>query len=392
PAFSARETLIKTISRADVHLVLPDLYDIIRQRKKEHEHIIRVSALRIVATYQLPYFMQTVLEQLSRLSVEQASDFTRLLSAYPGKEFAQRVDELLEQNDSKIRAMLMMSLPAEEKKRIYPHIEIALRDSDPDVRIAAISAHVEVSQQGYPDLLRDPVTRVRETAACVMGKYADKKILHQLRNLVSDENEEEVVKIAAVKGIASSAEPLSIHLLVDILAETTEGDALYDEVCRGLQSMTDTARLRLLIAELKNAEVALRKKLVAVFVSMKEDAEPFFVEVLKNDSISLRAYIIETLEKSGYFNSVIRRLTQRNVNVRREAAEFLLLAGTFTSYRGLIQACRDPDEDIRILVTRALDYLASEDGRDILAELRSDPSRRVRRYTHWALERFEARK
>jgi HEAT repeat protein len=47
---------------------------------------------------------------------------------------------------------------------------------------------------------------------------------------------------------------------------------------------------------------------------------------------------------------------------------------------------------VRIRVTRALELLASPAGEKILKGLQEDPDRKVRRYTHWALERLKAKK
>jgi HEAT repeat protein len=65
--------------------------------------------------------------------------------------------------------------------------------------------------------------------------------------------------------------------------------------------------------------------------------------------------------------------------------------GSLPALRGLVLAAKDPDEQVRIKVVRALESLSSEPSRQILDGLRQDPSRKVRRYTRWALERVRAK-
>jgi hypothetical protein len=54
-------------------------------------------------------------------------------------------------------------------------------------------------------------------------------------------------------------------------------------------------------------------------------------------------------------------------------------------------AARDPDADVRVAVTRALERLATKEGKEILKALENDPERRIRNYTHWAMERLRAK-
>ncbi|WP_455382860.1 HEAT repeat domain-containing protein, partial [Salinispira pacifica] len=67
------------------------------------------------------------------------------------------------------------------------------------------------------------------------------------------------------------------------------------------------------------------------------------------------------------------------------------LVGTSAAFRGIVQAARDPDPEVRVKVVKALERLETDDGADILTALRADPERRVRKYTQWALERLRAK-
>jgi HEAT repeat protein len=57
----------------------------------------------------------------------------------------------------------------------------------------------------------------------------------------------------------------------------------------------------------------------------------------------------------------------------------------------MVLAARDPDEEVRIQVIKALEKLETKEGRNILTALEGDPDRRIRKYTHWALERLKAK-
>jgi len=54
-------------------------------------------------------------------------------------------------------------------------------------------------------------------------------------------------------------------------------------------------------------------------------------------------------------------------------------------------ASRDPDQEVRINVVRALERLETKEGKAILKALNEDPDAKIRKYTHWALERLKAK-
>jgi HEAT repeat protein len=53
-------------------------------------------------------------------------------------------------------------------------------------------------------------------------------------------------------------------------------------------------------------------------------------------------------------------------------------------------AAKDPDQEVRVCVVKALEKLKSSQSHDILEKLKEDPDNRVRKYTHWALERLDS--
>jgi len=62
------------------------------------------------------------------------------------------------------------------------------------------------------------------------------------------------------------------------------------------------------------------------------------------------------------------------------------------AFRGLVTAAKDPDQEVRVCVVKALEKLDSDQGREILEKLKEDPDNRIRKYTLWALERLDSLK
>ena len=119
--------------------------------------------------------------------------------------------------------------------------------------------------------------------------------------------------------------------------------------------------------------------------------EEVMIELLKEDIPSLRSFITEILESTGFVESAIRKLAHRSISVRREAAQVLSLIGTKSAFRGIVLAARDPDEEVRVQVVKALEKLNTKEGKKLLEDLQADPDKRIRKYTLWALERVKSK-
>jgi HEAT repeat protein len=63
---------------------------------------------------------------------------------------------------------------------------------------------------------------------------------------------------------------------------------------------------------------------------------------------------------------------------------------TLSAYRGLILAAKDPDQEVRVCVVKALEKVKNSQSREILEKLKEDPDNRIRKYTYWALERLDS--
>ncbi|WP_169730472.1 HEAT repeat domain-containing protein [Salinispira pacifica] len=394
-SFTEHEALRKAFSQLKTGTVLPRLKEILRSERGEYSHSIRITALKIIADYGHPYLVQMILEQLPTIPPEQAGEFTRVLHHYAGKEFSSRVDELLAQPDGKIRAAVIASIPVEEKKRISKEIRAALKDAEPDVRISALRALVDLGDTRTinltTDLLRDPVERVRAAAGDAMGVHGSDSTIDELKGVIDDPHEVSTVKEAGIRGLGASESKTALSTLVHLLSEFQADDELYEPVIQAISRRSDSRRIESLLEHMKDAEPELRDRLVNCFARMGNDAEDAVRDLLEQDLASLKPQLVEILEQTGYVEKHIRLLGDRDPQVRRDAAKFLAKVGSVSSYRGIVLAARDPDEDVRVMVTKALEYLAGKEGHEILSQLREDPQKRVRKYTEWALQRLHAK-
>ncbi|MFW5814126.1 MAG: HEAT repeat domain-containing protein [Spirochaetota bacterium] len=392
PDFPERDALRAACTRLDAPLVLSTCIDIITAGRDANPHRVRIDALMTLGELGLPYTLQDILEHLPILPVETAREFTALLNAQQPKELERKVAKLLDSVDGSIRAAVISALPATGKKTFLNQIKAALGDADPDVRIAAAWSLVDYEEtralNQAAGMLRDPVERVRESVAHALAVGGGKTALDALREALVDENEVDVVKRGAIRGLGASDQPDAVDILVDVLEAD---DELAEEATDALAGKARGASVRRLVERFKDAGPELRDRITGVFTRMGEHGEPVVREVLEEEIESLRPLLAEILETTGYVENRIRLLSHRDPRIRRNAADFLAKVGSEAAFRGIVLAARDPDSQVRVQVTKALERLASEDGKEILHALENDPDRKIRKYTHWALERLEAK-
>jgi len=163
------------------------------------------------------------------------------------------------------------------------------------------------------------------------------------------------------------------------------------EIIEALSCKREKKELAELIEQLKDGDSDIRSGIMQAFERMGLEAEAMLVELLREDIVSLRPHITSVLEETGFIDYTVRKLSHREPQVRRNAAELLSLIGTAAAFRGIVLAARDPDEQVRVMVTRALERLNSKEGREILEKLQQDPDRKIRKFTLWALERMDAK-
>jgi HEAT repeat protein len=297
--------------------------------------------------------------------------------------------------DARVRSALILALPALRDKKFLKEIKSALKDSDPEVRIAAVRSLVvlkdaETLGEESP-VLRDPVERVRAESARILGANASEKIVKKFRALIEDEEESPIVRIAAVQGLGHSPHAASLEILASLLEQTHDDTPFREALLQALALKSDRKELKALIEIFKDATPRLREDLTHSFRLMGDAGAVAMKDLLQEDIPSLKPFIIEVLDKSGSIESHIRLLRHRDPAIRRDAARFLSAVSSLASFRGLVMAAQDPDEEVRILVIKALERLETEDSGVLLNELMKDPDRRVRKYTHWAVERLKVK-
>jgi HEAT repeat protein len=392
PEFKCRKPLRDALLRMSQARILPVVFDILKSPREFYPHIIRIEAVKLLGEMGLPFCFQAVLENIPVLPLDEAREYAALLAAYSKEVFKQKVEELLQSVDVKIRSSIISLFPALKDKEYIKYIMNMLKDSEPDVRIASIWSFLVLGEDSSCEevlsLLRDPVGQVREEAAQALGEYGGTFTLREIDKILQDEHETGEVKKAAILGLKKS----KLLDAVDILVERLETeDQLTKEQIEALASKTKKHEVRQLIYHFKAACPRLREKLSLCFKKMKEKGEDLLVELFQEDHPVLTPYLVDIFETTGYIEKRIRQLTHRDSKVRGEAASFLSALGSPTAFRGVVLAARDPDKEVRVKVVKALEKLDTEDGKIILNSLRNDPDRRIRKYTEWALERIKTK-
>ncbi|MCL2066772.1 MAG: HEAT repeat domain-containing protein [Treponema sp.] len=390
PAFPEREELVNILGNANPDMILPMVFSILNTEYEENKHVIRISALKILGRLRLPFCLQRVLESLPIMKAEEAEEFASIITSYPQEVFEEKARTLLASPDSQIRAAIISILPATQNDSFVKEIRSSLKDVDPDVRVAAIKALLGYGEirllNQETSMLRDPVERVRLATAEVIARHGNAAAMEILKNIINDPYETEIVKMGVIAGLGqASAEGITI--LVDVLDSMNE---FREHAEKALAMRTTKRDITQLIEIFKDAEPQLREKIIPVFKAQGRKAEPQILEILKDEVASFKPFLVKILEETGYVDEAKRRLLNRDIEVRREAALLLSLMDTLPAFRGLVLAAKDPDQEVRVCVVKALEKLKTSHGRDILEKLKDDPDSRIRKYTHWALERLDS--
>jgi HEAT repeat protein len=389
--FPLRGELVQTIGTLSPDTVLPKVFKILNSNRSEYPHIVFVSALKILALMKLPFSLQRILESLPELKPEEIEEFGHLVAGYPQEMFEIKARTLLSTPDARIRASLILILPIIKNDNFMKDVRSSLKDIDPDVRVAAIKALLGFGElrllNQETSMLHDPVERVRLTTAHVIAEHGNAAAMEILNSTILDPNENDVVKAGVITGLGRSSNPEGIKMLVSVLDTISE---LSEYAEKALVMRISKRDITQLIEIFKDAEPNLREKLIPVFKMQGSKAEPQIVEILKDEVASLKPFFVNILEQTGYIGMIIRRLSNKAVETRREAAALLSLMDTLAAYRGLILAAKDPDQEVRVSVVKALEKIKNSQSREILEKLKEDPDNRIRKYTYWALERMES--
>ncbi len=354
-------------------------------------------ALEILGDLQIPGLLQTILESLPSVPGDQIPQLCALLSSLDEKQFLLRAGNLLRSVDSVIRSAVLKGLTSGGKKEYLKEIREALNDADPDVRLAAFTSlseydEAKILNTNAVKLLRDPVERVRTGVALALGKVGSEATIEELKNLILSKKEAASVRNAGILGLGESPLSGSIDVLLEGAELWLSSDMSVNEFfTRALMRKNDKRQIQYLIEKFKDGNVPARNLIASALTGMGASGESILMDLLNEDIASLKPVICQALEESGIVDIFIRQLGSREPALRREAAGKLAAIGTAKAFRGIVQAARDPSPEIRVLVTKALESLNTPAGTGILKELESDPDKRVRKYTAWAMERIKAK-
>jgi HEAT repeat protein len=390
-AFPLRDDLVLALGTFSPDAILPKVFRILNSSRSKYPHIVFVSAFKILGRMGLPFCLQRILESLPTLKPEEIEEFGRLIADYPQEMFESKARTLLATPDAQIRASLISILPIIKNDSFMKDVRSSLKDVDPDVRVAAIKALLGFGElrllNQETSMLHDPVERVRLATAQVISEHGNAAAMEILNNTIIDPNENDVVKAGVIAGLGRSSNAEGIKMLVNVLDSMSE---LREHAEKALAMRISKRDITQLIEIFKDAEPNLREKLIPVFKTQGSKAESQIVEILKDEVASLKPFFVSILEQTGYIGMIIRRLSNKAVEIRREAAALLSLMDTLAAYRGLILAAKDPDQEVRVCVVKALEKLKNSQSREILEKLKDDPDSRIRKYTYWALERLDS--
>ncbi|MDR1586988.1 MAG: HEAT repeat domain-containing protein [Treponema sp.] len=388
--FPAGEELVDALCRFSPDLLLPSIFEILND-PSALSCFAGEAALRVLGRLKLPYCLSKILESLPSLPPETRKEFSPLLAEYPAKLFEEKVSELLGGPDSHIRASLLAVLPAAQNMSFMKDVRSSLKDPDPDVRIAAVRALLEYGElrllNQETSMLRDPIERVRIATADVIARSGNQAAMEILQAVIDDPNETETVKLSVIAGLGASSSPGGLSILAGLLEA---GGDFQHETKAALIKRNSKKDIVQLVEIFKDASGDLRGKLIPVFKDQGKDAEAAILELLAEGVATVTPYLARMLEETGCIEETVRRLSHRDVRVRREAARKLSLMGSLPAFRGLVMAAKDPDQEVRVSVVRALEKLKTAEGREILESLKDDPDNRIRKYTHWAIERLDS--
>jgi len=385
-----RDLICDKLSEFRPALILHDLFRILRD--ENFGLSIKQDALKVLIRLKQPYTLQSILENLPLLEFEDLVSLQDSIQGFAGEDFFEKVEVLLKSYDATVRASIITILPDKSAKKYLEEIEGALKDSYADVRIAAaykLHSLGKMKGSGEPLLLlKDPVDRVRVASARIFSELGSKEAINQISSIIKDKEEVVTVKKSLLDALILSSNTDSLEPVMDTLEHNAD---LEPYIVQALAQRKDGPYLTQLIEHFRDASPVLRKKMVAAFAAMGEDIEEPMADLLTEEVASLQSYLIEIMEQTGFIENLQRKLSHRDPVIRRRTTELLSLIGTRSAFKGIVLASRDPDPQVRVNVSKALDRLNSPEGKSLLKELEADPDKRVRRYIHWALERIKVK-
>ncbi|MCK5672953.1 MAG: HEAT repeat domain-containing protein, partial [Spirochaetales bacterium] len=323
--YKSKDVLKKVLIKFSASSFLPEIIDILRSEKNIWSHSIQVEAIKLLGALQLPHCTQYILENLSILPLEEAKHFSRLLIENDTQTFRDKVKKILSFGDAASMAHLIAALPETECKIFLPEIKLALKNSNPEVRIAAVWALTDYNKGEFLSscfkLLRDPVEHVRKEVGKTLGIIANQKTILVLKQTLFDNNESLPVKKAVLHGLAVSD---SIEAIDIILLKLEENVELVEETIITLSKKEEQEEVIKILNFMDKTTPAVRNNIIRAVKLMGDKVESIIEELLFDGSKILHKHAVSVLENSGIIELRIRQLAHRYPDIRKNAAEFLM--------------------------------------------------------------------
>lgn len=393
PDFAMRDELRAAIIGQAPELVVPFALSLFRADRSGTPRLLRRDALILAGELRLSWALQRILESLPTLDAEEIASLAPLVVGADAMAFRSKARFILDGVDAPSRAAIIAALPSTGDRSFMGDVKVGLVDADPEVRSASVRALAAFQEDkalttGGMDLLRDPVEHVRITAASALAEAGGPTVIKRLSAVLDDANEVDEVKSSLIRGLGRASNQASLDLLIDELGTR---DQRAKELGAALSSRDSAKDLKKILERFKDATGELKSRIALSIRGMGKKGEEALLELLREDIVSLKPFIVEALESLGYVEARMRELKHRDPAVRRAAATTLALVGSRAAYRGIVLAARDPDTAVRIAVAQALERLAGPEGQEMLTSLEEDPDAKVRKYVLWAMERVKAK-
>ena len=390
--FGSEEELILSFKRLPVSYSLRDMHEIVRN--SNIPVVVRRRALSVLCHYNDKSTILFILENLSLFSRTEMVELGINASEWYEQEFLELAENLFTHCDGSAKNALMSLLAVSGISRFIPQMEEALSDADPSTRMVAVESlsllKSSSSLEKIIPLLSDPEESVRGEAAADLIAWNQEETFNELQQILFDSNETEEVCRTIIDAWGMSGNIKSLSMLIPLIEKKPE---LEEPIHHALMNKGTPEEIRILLEYFQSGTPALRKSLTALFIATGEPLEEELLLFLKDsDATGLHKSISKILEETGYVDICINKLKSRKKEVRKQAAEELILINTRKAWRGLVLAVKDINREIRILAIRAMVKLKDLDSERILEELKSDPDKKVKKFTLWALEKIEAGK
>ncbi len=390
--FSPSEELILSFKRFPLSFCIRDMFQIVRDLSLHPA--IRKRALAVLCHHNEKSTILFILENLPVFTKEEINTLGEGASKWSKEEFLTLSDYFLKHPDTSVKNSLITLHSHAGITDFVPQMEEILSDSDPLSRITAVESLARLNQLAslskIVPLLHDPEEDVRAATAAALINWKREETFLELKEILFDKNETTEVAATIISAWGVSQEITAISMLVPLIELKP---SLEELIHHSLLNKGNPEEIEEILKYFKTGTPALRQSLTRFFTKAGEAFEKPLMGILENqDEIALHQSVSEILDETGYVDLCINMLRNRKKDIRKKAAQDLILINTRKAWGGLVLAVKDINREIRILAIRAMEKLKNSDSQKILQDLLEDPDKKVKKFTQWALEKIEAGK